>query len=30
MATNIPPHNLGEVIDATTHLIDHPEPARKT
>ncbi len=25
MATNIPPHNLGEVIDATTHLIDHPE-----
>jgi DNA gyrase subunit A len=25
MATNIPPHNLGEVIDATAHLIDHPE-----
>jgi DNA gyrase subunit A len=25
MATNIPPHNLGEVIDATMHLIDHPE-----
>jgi DNA gyrase subunit A len=25
MATNIPPHNLGEVIDATTHLLDHPE-----
>ena len=25
MATNIPPHNLGEVIDATTHLIDEPE-----
>ncbi|PZS23221.1 MAG: DNA gyrase subunit A [Acidimicrobiales bacterium] len=25
MATNIPPHNLAEVIDATTHLIDHPE-----
>jgi DNA gyrase subunit A len=24
MATNIPPHNLGEVIDATLHLIDHP------
>ncbi|MGH9273169.1 MAG: DNA gyrase/topoisomerase IV subunit A, partial [Acidimicrobiales bacterium] len=23
MATNIPPHNLGEVIDATIHLIDH-------
>ncbi len=25
MATSIPPHNLGEVIDATIHLIDHPE-----
>jgi len=25
MATNIPPHNLGEVIDATNHLIDHPD-----
>ena len=25
MATNIPPHNLGEVIDAVTHLIDNPE-----
>ena len=25
MATNIPPHNLGEVIDATVHLIDNPE-----
>jgi DNA gyrase subunit A len=25
MATNIPPHNLGEIIDAVTHLIDHPE-----
>ena len=25
MATNIPPHNLGEVIDATLHLIEHPE-----
>jgi DNA gyrase subunit A len=25
MATNIPPHNLAEVIDATTHLIDHPD-----
>lgn len=24
MATNIPPHNLGEVIDATTALIDNP------
>ena len=25
MATNIPPHNLGEVIDGTVHLIDHPD-----
>jgi DNA gyrase subunit A len=25
MATNIPPHNLGEVIDATLHLLAHPE-----
>lgn len=25
MATNIPPHNLGEVVDATVHLIDNPE-----
>ena len=25
MATNIPPHNLGEVIDATVHLIDSPD-----
>ncbi len=25
MATNIPPHNLGEVIDAVLHLIDNPE-----
>ncbi len=25
MSTNIPPHNLGEVIDATIHLIHHPE-----
>lgn len=24
MATNIPPHNLGEVIDGTLHLLDHP------
>ena len=23
-ATNIPPHNLSEVIDATIHMIDHP------
>ncbi|MCP5033802.1 MAG: DNA gyrase subunit A, partial [Actinomycetia bacterium] len=25
MATNIPPHNLRETIDATIHLIDNPE-----
>jgi DNA gyrase subunit A len=25
MATNIPPHNLGEVIDAVVHLITNPE-----
>ena len=25
MATSIPPHNLGEVCDATLHLIDNPE-----
>ena len=25
MATNIPPHNLGEVVDATVDLIDNPE-----
>jgi DNA gyrase subunit A len=25
MATNIPPHNLSEVIDGTIHLIDNPE-----
>jgi len=25
MATNIPPHNLREVVDATAYLIDHPE-----
>jgi DNA gyrase subunit A len=24
MATNIPPHNLREVVDATNHLIDNP------
>lgn len=27
MATNIPPHNLTEVIDATTHLIENPDAA---
>jgi DNA gyrase subunit A len=26
MATSIPPHNLGEVIDATVALIDEPRP----
>ncbi len=25
MATNIPPHNLGEVIDAVVHLLERPE-----
>ena len=25
MATNIPPHNLGEVIDATIYMIDNPD-----
>ena len=25
MATNIPPHNLGEVIDAVVYQIDHPD-----
>ena len=25
MATNIPPHNLNEVLDATFHLIDNPD-----
>jgi DNA gyrase subunit A len=29
MATNIPPHNLGEVIDACTALIDDPEAFRR-
>ena len=24
MATNIPPHNLGEIIDTTVHLLDNP------
>ena len=27
MATNIPPHNLGEVVDATLYLIDNPKAA---
>ena len=25
MATNIPPHNLNEVVDACLHLLNHPE-----
>jgi DNA gyrase subunit A len=25
MATNIPPHNLGEVIDAVLYVLEHPE-----
>ncbi|MFA6525748.1 MAG: DNA gyrase subunit A [Patescibacteria group bacterium] len=25
MATNIPPHNLSELIDAISHVIDHPD-----
>jgi DNA gyrase subunit A len=25
MATNVPPHNLGEVADASMHLIDNPD-----
>jgi len=29
MATNIPPHNLGEIIDGTIHLIEHPKATVK-
>ncbi len=29
MATNIPPHNLGEVLDATMELMDNPEATTK-
>ena len=25
MATNVPPHNMGEVIDAAIHLVEHPK-----
>ncbi|MBQ5766398.1 MAG: DNA gyrase subunit A [Burkholderiaceae bacterium] len=25
MATNIPPHNLGETVDACVHLLNHPD-----
>src|SRR5438067_1417457 len=27
MATNVPPHNLGEVVDATLHVLEHPSCA---
>ncbi|MBI4919851.1 DNA gyrase subunit A [Candidatus Azambacteria bacterium] len=27
MATNIPPHNLNEIIDAASHLVKHPRAA---
>ncbi|MEM7720599.1 MAG: DNA gyrase subunit A, partial [Pseudomonadota bacterium] len=30
MATNIPPHNLGEVVDATLALIDDPDMSTET
>ncbi|MCZ6553448.1 MAG: DNA gyrase subunit A, partial [SAR324 cluster bacterium] len=30
MATNIPPHNLSEVIDATVHKIEHPDATVET
>ncbi len=30
MATKIPPHNLGEVIDATLHLLSHPDATLET
>lgn len=29
MATNIPPHNLSEIIDGTVHLIDNPAATAK-
>ncbi len=29
MATNIPPHNLGEVIDGTLYYMDHPDAGVK-
>jgi DNA gyrase subunit A len=29
MATNIPPHNLGEVIDAATFVLDNPEASNE-
>ncbi|WP_263786339.1 DNA gyrase/topoisomerase IV subunit A [Salinibacter grassmerensis] len=30
MATNIPPHNLGEVVDAALHMIEEPEVETST
>ena len=29
MATSIPPHNLGEIVDATLHLIENPDATVK-
>ena len=29
MATNIPPHNLGETVEAINHLVDHPTASVK-
>jgi DNA gyrase subunit A len=29
MATNIPPHNLGETVEAIVHLVDHPDATIK-
>ena len=29
MATNIPPHNIGEIIDATLYLIDEPDASTR-
>src|SRR5437762_8785313 len=29
MATNIPPHNLGEAVEAINHLVDHPDASIK-
>ena len=30
MATNIPPHNLSEIIDALLHVLGHPDPSSIT
>ncbi len=30
MATNIPPHNLGEVVDAALHMVEEPEVSTST